>query len=113
MASPLLFLAYAGAKWFEKTQRDKKEEALAAQQKQEKEAEWAKERRVTEWGVHNDNPSGPLVESPLMNKENFTVKYRQFGSNKPEAVTPDNTPIRLFEDKNGFIASQEEHKTRM
>ena len=113
MASPLLFLAYAGAKWFEKTQRDKKEEALAAQQKQEKEAEFAKERRVTEWGVHNDNPNGPLVESPLMNKENFTVKYRQFGSNKPEAVTPNNTPVRLFEDKNGFIASQEEHKTRM
>jgi hypothetical protein len=113
MASPLLFLAYAGAKWFEKTQRDKKEEALAAKQKQEKEAEWAKERRVTEWGVHNDNPNGPIVESPIMNKENFIVKYRQFGSNKPEPVSPKDTSVRLFEDKNGFIASQEEHKARM
>jgi hypothetical protein len=113
MASPLLFLAYAGAKWFEKTQRDKKEEALAAKQKAETEAASEKERKVTEWGVHNDKPNGPLVEAPLLNRENFIVKYRQFGTNKPEPVSPKDTSVRLFEDKNGFIASQEEHKTRM
>jgi hypothetical protein len=116
MASPLLFLAYAGAKWYEKTQRDKQNEILAAKEAQEKEAEWAKERRVTEWGVYGDNPNGPLVEAPPVvdkRRNDFQVKYRQFGKSKPEPVTPEDTTVRLFEDRNGFIASLDEHKARM
>jgi hypothetical protein len=101
MADPLLFLAYAAAKWLQKGRRD--EAAVAAELKKQKEAE-AKataEARVTPYG--RKTPTGPIQQLNMLDKNfgDYTVTHRRFGTGEIKEVAPDEQTFPLFQLPDG------------
>jgi hypothetical protein len=108
MADPLLFLAYAAAKWLQKGRRD--EAAAAAELKEQKaaEAKAAAEARVTPYG--RKTPTSPIQQLNILDKNfgDYTVTHRRFGTGEIKEVAPDEQTFPLFQLSDGTRGTKSE-----
>ena len=101
MADPLLFLAYAAAKWLQKGRRDEAAVATELKKQQEAEAKATAEARVTPYG--RTKPGGPIQKLNILDKNfaDYTVTHRRFGTGEIKEVSPDEQTFPLFQLPDG------------
>jgi hypothetical protein len=101
MADPLLFAAYAAAKWLQKGRRDEAAAAAELKKQQEAEAKATAEARVTPYG--RKTPTGPIQQLNILDKNfaDYTVTHRRFGTGEIKEVAPDEQTFPLFQLPDG------------
>jgi hypothetical protein len=101
MADPLLFAAYAAAKWLQKGRRDEAAVAAELKKQQEAEAKATAEARVTPYG--RKTPTGPIQQLNMLDKNfgDYTVTHRRFGTGEIKEVAPDEQTFPLFQLPDG------------
>jgi len=101
MADPLLFAAYAAAKWLQKGRRDEAAVAAELKKQQEAEAKATAEARVTPYG--RTKPGGPIQKLNILDKNfaDYTVTHRRFGTGEIKEVAPDEQTFPLFQLPDG------------
>ena len=98
MADPLLFLAYAAAKWLQKGRRDEAAAAAELKERNKAAAEAKAANTIQYYGQDRTKPnSSPVLMTPMLqNSENYDIVYEKLGTADIKKVDPKSTQEPLF-----------------
>jgi len=110
MADPLLFAAYAAAKWLQKGRREEAAAAIERKKQREAEAKARAETTITYWGRDKTQPnSAPVMMTPMLqNRENYELVYKRLGTGDIQEVKPDEKTFDLFQLPDGTRGTKSE-----